>query len=615
MRRLASISAALFLTLCAGAQAGFAPENDVIANGIQVDPAGIATDATGDTFVTWNEQPAPKTLVARGRWVSASGDLGPVVELGAPGTEALAPKTGAAPPGRAFVAWRALHEPQGSDLVGRWVNRDGSAGPLLTISELVPGVAEPVEVNVAVDPAGVATVVWRNEKSGFGAIELRRVRPDGSMTETVPKAGTGVTGLSIGALPNGGTIAAWRDGEGTTVNVIGPDLSVGVQHSVSIRDSTANPELAVAADGNSFVSWRESPVESTFAVDGIRLDPAGQPTSEELVLAPKSSEGFESGGVGADSFGNFLPTFARYPGNGTGVLYARGVEQSGLFAGPAEPISGGSAVPESIQPALFDSGAGVIVWNDYFSGKGNQTIGRPVNRAGAPSGEPVVLSNTRSPISSSVPALGIAAFFSTDEKQVLVRRFLEPPKCANGKGVVNQGRPTAISLACTGAGLESGQATSPPAHGTLGSFDGAGRTVTYTPKPGFAGTDSFSYSLANDGGASNAATVTIEVGKDTVKPRIKKLRFVRKGSKARFIVRLSEPGRVKITVDRSRGPKRKPKIVGKAKSKKAGLKLTIPVKGKLAIRLKAGGRFRATAIAIDLAGNKSKPKRLRFQVG
>jgi hypothetical protein len=52
--------------------------------------------------------------------------------------------------------------------------------------------------------------------------------------------------------------------------------------------------------------------------------------------------------------------------------------------------------------------------------------------------------------------------------------------------------------------------TSSPSHGTLANFDDADGGFTYTPDPGFVGTDTFTYVL-EDVAESPTATVTITV--------------------------------------------------------------------------------------------------------
>ncbi|MBW3548958.1 MAG: cadherin-like domain-containing protein [Actinobacteria bacterium] len=51
-----------------------------------------------------------------------------------------------------------------------------------------------------------------------------------------------------------------------------------------------------------------------------------------------------------------------------------------------------------------------------------------------------------------------------------------------------------------------------PASGTT-TVDPSTGAITYTPNPGFSGTDSFTYTVADAAGAtSNAATVSVTVG-------------------------------------------------------------------------------------------------------
>lgn len=73
-------------------------------------------------------------------------------------------------------------------------------------------------------------------------------------------------------------------------------------------------------------------------------------------------------------------------------------------------------------------------------------------------------------------------------------------------------RGEALDIVLTGSDVDGAAQTrelvDPPAHGTL---SGAGPTVTWTPEPGFAGTDTFTFRV-NDGQAdSPVVTVTLDV--------------------------------------------------------------------------------------------------------
>jgi hypothetical protein len=68
-----------------------------------------------------------------------------------------------------------------------------------------------------------------------------------------------------------------------------------------------------------------------------------------------------------------------------------------------------------------------------------------------------------------------------------------------------------VTLSCTDpVGAELGYGISYPAHGDLEVGDGL--TVTYTPEPGFSGTDTFTYHAESElGGTGGAAPITITV--------------------------------------------------------------------------------------------------------
>lgn len=74
--------------------------------------------------------------------------------------------------------------------------------------------------------------------------------------------------------------------------------------------------------------------------------------------------------------------------------------------------------------------------------------------------------------------------------------------------VAPNSRDNAVTLDLSGGAANSVAIASSPAHG---SATVAHLSITYTPAPGFAGTDSFTYTATNTAGTSSAATVTITV--------------------------------------------------------------------------------------------------------
>ncbi|WP_198511193.1 putative Ig domain-containing protein [Janthinobacterium sp. 67] len=73
--------------------------------------------------------------------------------------------------------------------------------------------------------------------------------------------------------------------------------------------------------------------------------------------------------------------------------------------------------------------------------------------------------------------------------------------------------PTSITLSLGGGAATSVAVASAAAHGTATA---SGTSITYTPTPGYAGPDSFTYKATNVSGTSPPATVTVTVGNPTV---------------------------------------------------------------------------------------------------
>jgi hypothetical protein len=219
--------------------------------------------------------------------------------------------------------------------------------------------------------------------------------------------------------------------------------------------------------------------------------------------------------------------------------------------------------------------------------------------------------------------------------QIFVRQIIPPPSCPDAGGTIVQGRPTRIDLRCTGLQLGAPEIVALPAHGSLSAPDAASQSVVYTPTPGYAGADTFTFRGTNPGGPGATQTASLEVGKDTIRPRILSFRVRgpgiaagtsanRKGrrGKARFILRFSEQAKVKIFVARpKRCPKRgatrrcaKYRKLGTLRTRTAKISAMVPLTRRIKKKLRPKRLYRARAIARDRAGNRSRPRTLGFVV-
>lgn len=133
-----------------------------------------------------------------------------------------------------------------------------------------------------------------------------------------------------------------------------------------------------------------------------------------------------------------------------------------------------------------------------------------------------------------------------------------PPTCAAVSARTAARKAVSVSLGC--ADLNNDPLTravlAKPAHGTLGAVSSGGR-VTYTPKPGFVGTDHFTFA-ASDGRLSSAptsATITVAPVKP-VRVTIPKQTSVVKRSSAPVRIKCSGPhgrrcvGRLTLSIGR-----------------------------------------------------------------
>jgi len=119
------------------------------------------------------------------------------------------------------------------------------------------------------------------------------------------------------------------------------------------------------------------------------------------------------------------------------------------------------------------------------------------------------------------------------------------------------------------------------------------------------------------GGQSNIATVQITVGKDTVKPVVNKLELTtgkKSPGKPRplfFELAYSERSTATVSVRRQQA-NGKFKEIGSLRANELRRRASLRITGELLVQIRAGGSFRAFAVATDAAGNGSTPKRLDF---
>jgi hypothetical protein len=628
IRRITVLAASvLAATAIAAPEAlgGFSSPSTPVAAGelLNTSDDPIAIDGSGRATVAWYRDIGNDGAVVKARRISPTGTAGQVLTLSVPGERSIEPAVASASGGRSFVAWRTgkFNDPEG--VKGRWIEANGTLGPVLTLLAANPA-DDAVELNAVISNAGVATVTWVNGKDG-NKLALRRVAADGSLGTPIPdiSGGGGANEPKLVALPNGTTVAVWRDTQ-IEGNVVSPTGVVGTVASISETCGLcASPGLAVDANGDGMVAWRWSDGDN-YAVIARRLTQTGAPTASELIVDAASSAFVGiSVPVAADTQDDFIIAWNRQNAAGREIAWARRLDETGTFAGPAQAFSG----PDSARlpaPALMDRGNAAVAWATNKTGGGTiGTRGRVLGANATPLAPKVdLVAKAYSVAGASAPAAGVAAFLSEGStsgsaRRIDLNRFLVTPICASSQATVVQGKAIAAPLDCTGPAIERVVITSAPKHGRLGAFSSSGPTVLYTPKPGYAGPDSFSYRAVNDGGQSNIATVQITVGKDTVAPVVNKLELTtgkKSPGKPRplfFELAYSERSTATVSV-RKRQANGKFKEIGSLRTNELRRRASLRITGELLVQIRAGGSFRAFAVATDAAGNGSTPRRLDF---
>jgi 6-phosphogluconolactonase (cycloisomerase 2 family) len=212
----------------------------------------------------------------------------------------------------------------------------------------------------------------------------------------------------------------------------------------------------------------------------------------------------------------------------------------------------------------------------------------------------------------------------SDDSVAAFRRNLAP-RCQGVSAATAHARPVTVTVTCADPNGDpfSFAAGRAPAGGSLGRVAASG-TVTYTPRQGFFGTDSFAL-LASDGGASAGATVSVAVGSASPKVTIsgKAVRLTSKGAarvKVRCPVGVNGGCRGKLTLKSAKkvalspGKRRRRATLGsRSFAIPAGKTVNVSVKlsrsrRALVTRLRKL-RVAATASSRDAAGTRASSKK------
>jgi hypothetical protein len=647
--RLLIAAAVTALALPALARAGFSSQLVPISEPAPAGNTGVtdvAAGPSGDVLVAWSESRAETHIAVRLRRIRPDGSLGPVLDITDGTTRAGNPHVAVGPNGRAIVAWvEAPSFGQPSAVRARWVEPDDTLGEPITL-KTAGAASDSGELELTATATNGALVAWHNFTSvpgPFRRIEARYVTATGDVSDLIfPVSGGGSTGVVAAGNASGGALLSWRD-SGVEAQEIASDGTPGLLQTPA-PGLVADPGLATDGNDHFQLIYKRGSLPAALEYRALAANGSFGPEQD---LDPSAQEQIGSFDVATDSDNRSLVVWNRFQPNSDQVVRARFLAPSG--APEPDTFATSAGIGNLAEPdAGIGGDGGAIAWVTTTVAGSESVWGRILPASGPPQ-DPIPLSSqtgdpSRPLLEIAPDNVGLAAWTEgldpegpEPQRQILARQILPPPRCPDVHGTVVQGRPTRIDLACTGLQLEAPEIVGRPAHGTLGVPDVASQGVTYTPRPGYAGADGFTFRGLNRGGAGTIQTATLTVGRDTVRPVIRRFGISRRrvrvavaaatakrGRRTVFRLRYSEIATATIRIElRRRCPRnshrrrvrcKKYRRIGSLRARTARISTTVPLRMRFGGRQLRPGRYRASAVARDRAGNLSKLRRLGFRV-
>jgi hypothetical protein len=232
----------------------------------------VGLDATGDAVVVWQRFDGSSSsccyrVQARSR--SATGTLGPVETLSAPGQDSTFPQIGIDGNGNALIVWQRFDGSSSSCCLRAQAQARSATGTLGAVQTLSAGGNDARQVEVAMDPGGDAVVVWQRYDgstdcggSGCRRVQARSRSAAGSLSAVQTLSGPGYNAIDpeVDVDTGGDAVIVW---ERCCYRVQARARSAaGTLSSVQALSAVSNagmmfPQVAVDADGDSIVVWRQ----------------------------------------------------------------------------------------------------------------------------------------------------------------------------------------------------------------------------------------------------------------------------------------------------------------------------------------------------------------------
>jgi PKD domain len=234
----------------------------------------VAIDAAGEAAVVWEYEDGTNTVI-QAAVRSPGGGFGGPISVTADGENAGVPAIAMTPAGEVIAVWIRSN---GTDNVVE-ASTGGSFSPSFELSDAAKSAFEP---ELAVDPAGAATVVWTSFDGTNGAVEASTASPGAvfsaptEISEVAP-IGAGLR-PQVAVNPAGAATVVWERSNGIN-EIVQASTGSGGAFSVPISLSEGGqdalfPEVAVDSAGDATaVWWRSDGADTIVQAAGYDADP------------------------------------------------------------------------------------------------------------------------------------------------------------------------------------------------------------------------------------------------------------------------------------------------------------------------------------------------------
>jgi hypothetical protein len=339
---------------------------------LAVAPAGAVT-AVG---VRWPQPVNGGSEIVAAR-VAADGTVEPLLTLfSKSGWYSEEPQVAIDPLGDATVVWRS-HQLAEVRIEAVQIGADGVVGPTLTLAE------DGIKPQVAVDPQGRATVVWG--AGGAGGIEHLRISASGIPGAAATIPGTGEESLqpALAVDSEGRATVVWRDGpEGDTrvdTNRIDADGTAGTTQTLSAEPLgiLVDPIVAIDGEGRAWVAWSRQegePEEFLWSIQVARIEPFGTARAAVTVSGPEA----DHAQIAPGPLGYGWIAWDAQAGSHKTVQIRR-LPDGGPSLGQTETLPAGSSNDYSPVPVVDAQGDLGLVWREVGTSSQNIVYARGEN--------------------------------------------------------------------------------------------------------------------------------------------------------------------------------------------------------------------------------------------